>query len=147
MPHTIFVLLSVFVVERGREMSGRIIHFRDFRRFNPPPNGLSERRVDSALQPSTRALASGLSRKRILRIQVTRISRLLDELESLCLTRECHEVGVVGPSRAGIEKARALPLQWPEPERNTQGSSGNEPQPDVDGDMLERMYQALSADA
>jgi hypothetical protein len=128
-------------------MTGRIIPFGDFRRFRPLPNGLSESRVDGALQPSTRALAWGLSRKRTLSLQVTRISRLLDELESICLTAECHELGVVDPSRAGIEKARALPLQWPEPERNSQGFSDSEPQPDVDGDMLERMYQALNGDA
>ena len=126
-------------------MSGQIIPFRNFRRFNPLRNGLSESRVDGALQPSTRALASGRSRERIVRLQVTRISRLLDELEGICLTAECHKLGVVDPSRAGIEKARALPL--PEPEQSIQGFSSSEPQPDVDGDMLERMYQALNGDA
>jgi hypothetical protein len=130
-------------------MSQRIIHFGDFRRFNPPTDGVLESRADDVLQPAAHALASGLSRRRILRLQVARISRLLDELETLSLTRECHERGVVDQSRATIEKARALFLQWPEPGRHIQGSSKgeNDPQPDVDGDMLERMYQALSVDA
>lgn len=130
-------------------MSERIIHFGDFRRFNPPTDGVLESRADDVLQPAAHALASGLSRRRILRLQVARISRLLDELETLSLTRECHELGVVDQSRAGIERARGHFHQWAEPERNTQGSSSgeNDPQPEVDDDMLERMYQALNGDA
>jgi hypothetical protein len=130
-------------------MSGRIINFSDFRRFNSSPDSLAESRADCALQRSARTLASGLSRRRILRLQVARISRLLDELEGHSLAHECHEPGVVDQSRAGIEKARALFLQWQEPGRNIQCSSDgeNDPQPDVDGDMLERMYQALNVDA
>jgi hypothetical protein len=72
----------------------------------------------------------------------------LAELESISLARECHELGV-DQSRAAIQRARALFLKWPEAGRNTQGSTmgENDPQPEVDGDMLERMYQALNVDA
>ncbi len=125
-------------------MRGQIIHFGDFRRFNPPPNGLSQDREDGALQPSTRALASGLSKKQILRVQVTRIGQLLDELEALAATRDCDELPVVGQLRAVVEKARVRLA----PERSSQATSGShDPQPDVDRDMLERMYQTLNSDA
>lgn len=117
-------------------MSGRIIHFRYFRRFTPPPVGLSESRRDGALKRSPRGLGSGSSKKRTLRLQVTRIRRLLDELEALSVAGEGHEPAIVGQSRAAMESARALLL----------GSGESDPQPDVDGDMLERMYHELSGD-
>jgi len=55
----------------------------------------------------------------------------------------------VGQSRAGVKEARKILQQWPEAERNAQRSSDSEgdPQPEVDGEMLERMYQSLNADA
>jgi hypothetical protein len=126
-------------------MSGRIINFNDFRRANP---GLVQSRADGAVQPFACA-AAGPSRRPTPGLQVARISRLLDELESLSLARERHELGVVNQSRAALETVRALFLQRPEPGRNTQGSimGENDPQPEVDGDMLERMYQALNAGA
>jgi hypothetical protein len=73
----------------------------------------------------------------------------LDELETLSLAREPHELGVVDRSCTAIQRARATFLHWPEPGPNTLGSSKgeNDPQPDVDGDMLERMYQALNVEA
>ena len=129
-------------------MSGTVIQFGDFRRSKlPPDHYLRMHNLDVALQPTTRELPSGLSRKRVLRLQVTRIARLLKELEELCLTRECNELGVVDQSRAGIKKARAILRQWPEPERNDSSDGEDDPQPDVDSEMLERMYQALNPHA
>jgi hypothetical protein len=131
-------------------MSGTIIQFGDIRRSKPSTGHyLPMRNVDVASKPATGAFPSSLSRRRVLSLQVTRIARLLEELEELCLTRECDELGVVDQSRAGIEKVRAILRQWPEPEQNVRGSrdGGDDPQPDVDGDMLERMYQALNPDA
>ena len=117
-------------------MSGQIIYLSGFRRFDRSSDGVFESQVDGALQPS-HDLALRTS-KRTLRLQVARIRTLLDELETFSLARDCHERGVVDQSRDG-----------PEPEQNTQGSGGsqNDPQPDVDGDILERMYQALNVDA
>src|SRR5258707_1281636 len=129
-------------------MSGRIIHFRDFRRAAltldlRPPNP----RGNIAPQPRSTPLSPAIRKKRVLRLQVARIGRLLDELEELTSTSEGHGLDV-GQSRAGIRKAREI-LQWLEAERNTQRSSDSEddPQPEVDGEMLERMYQSLNADA
>ena len=87
--------------------------------------------------------------KRVLRLQVARIGRLLDELEELTSTSEGHGLAIVGQSRAAIKKARETLQQWPEAERNAQRSSDSEddPQPEVDGEMLERMYQSLNSDA
>jgi hypothetical protein len=131
-------------------MSGTIIQLGDIRRSKPSTgNYLPMRSVDVASQPTTGAFPSSLSRRRVLRLQVTRIACLLEELEELCLIRECSEPGVVDQARAGIQKARAILRQWPEPEQNLRGSrdGGDDPQPDVDGDILERMYQALNPDA
>jgi hypothetical protein len=131
-------------------MSGTIIQLGNIRRSKPSTGHyLPMRSVDVASQPTTGAFPSSLSRRRVLRIQVTRIACLLEELEELCLIRECSEPGVVDQARAGIQKARAILRQWPEPEQNLRGSrdGGDDPQPDVDGDILERMYQALNPDA
>jgi hypothetical protein len=131
-------------------MSGTVIQFGDIRRSRLSTGQyLPMANVDVAVQPTTGAFPSSLSRRRVLRLQVTRITLLLEELEELCLTRECNELGVVDQARAGIQKARAILRQWPEPEQDVRGSrdGGVDPQPDVDGDMLERMYRALNPDA
>jgi hypothetical protein len=135
---------------QGPAMSGRIIHFRDFRRVSRTSDQcLPDPRWDIASQPESTALDPAIRRKRVLRLQVARIGRLLDELEELTSTSEGHGLAIVGQSRAAIKKARETLQQWPEAERNAQRSSDSEddPQPEVDGEMLERMYQSLNSDA
>jgi hypothetical protein len=135
---------------QGPAMSGRIIDFRDFRRVSrTSDHRLPDPRRDIAPQPRLTALDFAIRRKRVLRLQVARIGRLLDELEELTSTSEGHGLAIVGQSRAAIKKARETLQQWPEAERNAQRSSDSEddPQPEVDGEMLERMYQSLNSDA
>ena len=130
-------------------MSGRIIHFRDFRRVSRTSDQcLADPRWNIAPQPGSTALDPAIRRKRVLRLQVARIGRLLDELEELTRTSEGHRLGLVGQSRAGVKEARKILQQWPEAERNAQRSSDSEgdPQPEVDGEMLDRMYQSLNSD-
>ena len=129
-------------------MSGEIIYLRNFHRrclpedqFIPPPS------LDVASHPSSDNSEPAFQRKRVLRLQVARIGRLLDELEDLTGTSNGHRPGIIRPSRGAIKKARKILQQWPQA-RDAQPIDGEEdPQPEVDRAVLERMYHSLNSDA
>jgi hypothetical protein len=72
----------------------------------------------------------------------------LDELEDLTGTSNGHGIGIIRPSLGAIKKARKILQQWPQALRDAQPIDGEEdPQPEVDRAVLERMYQSLNAEA
>ena len=126
-------------------MSGEIICLHNFRLrclpedpFGPSPS------LDVAPHPSS---DPAFQRKRVLRLQVARIGRLLDELEDLTRASDARGSGIRS-SRGAVKKARKILGQWPEAPRHAQPIDGEEdPQPEIDRAVLERMYQSLNSDA
>lgn len=80
--------------------------------------------------------------------QIARISNLLEELEDLARGAKDVPLTLLAQARASIEKTSRIHKPCAQfaasagPEENGEG----DPQPDVDGEMLERMYQALNSD-
>jgi len=74
---------------------------------------------------------------------ISRIATLLGEIEAL--SRDATEVSlpVLMQTRASLEKARSV-LQHCGHGASDEEDEGD-PQPDVDGDLLERMYHDLGA--
>ena len=76
--------------------------------------------------------------------QIARIAALLGELEALS-----HDAAEVPfplrvQTRASIEKARSLLKDCEEfAERTVSEEGDGDPQPDIDSDLLERMYRTL----
>jgi hypothetical protein len=79
--------------------------------------------------------------------QIVRIAALLGELEALSRDATSVPPPLQTQARASIEKARSLLQKCeevadrPTPEDEDDG----DPQPDVDSDLLERMYRDLGA--
>jgi hypothetical protein len=75
--------------------------------------------------------------------RIARIAVLLGELEAL--SREAQDVPapLLGQARASIERARGLLKSCGTAAPAEEVDS--DPQPDVDNDLLERMYRKLSA--
>jgi hypothetical protein len=78
--------------------------------------------------------------------QIVRIAALLGELEALSRDATAVPPPLRTQARASIEKARSLlqkceEVERPAPEEEDEG----DPQPDVDSDLLERMYRDLGA--
>ena len=129
-------------------MSGEIIYLRNFHRrclpedqFSPAPSW------DVAPHPRSDKSDPAFQRKRVLRLQVARIGRLLDELEDLTRASGGRGSGI-RPSRGVVTKARKILRQWPEALRDAQPIDGEEdPQPEIDRAVLERMYQSLNSEA
>ena len=130
-------------------MSGEIIYFRNFhRRCLPEDQFVSTPSWDVAPHHRSDKSDPAFQRKRVLRLQVARIGRLLDELEDLITTSDGRGSGIIRPSRGAIKKARKILQQWPEALRDAQPIDGEEdPQPEIDRAVLERMYQSLNSDA
>ena len=99
-------------------MTGQIIPFENYRTCEATASRRSGRAPDeSACGPSIR-------RGRNLKLQLARISRLLDDLEQLTPTAR-----MVSPEIMG------------------QDDIEDDPQPDVDDEMLKRLYSELVPDA
>jgi hypothetical protein len=75
--------------------------------------------------------------------RIARIAALLGELEALSRDAQDVPAPLLGQTRASIERARGL--------LRTCGTAvpadevDGDPQPDIDNDLLERMYRRLSA--
>jgi hypothetical protein len=131
-------------------MTGQIILFQSFRcrenaRAYQRPESLSgpprQTRSQSDFSP---AIRNG----RNLKLQVARIAKLLDELEELTRTSNSPPA-IMGQALAGIERARSILQRCTEFERTAERENDieDDPQPDLDGEMLERMYRELNPDA
>jgi len=84
-----------------------------------------------------------------LKLQIARIAKLLDELEELARTSDNFPPAILGRTHAGIERARIIlqPFSGCEREAGCEDDIECDPQPDIDGEMLERMYRELNPDA
>jgi len=135
-------------------MTGQIILFQSFRyREKAPAYQRPESRRDLSDPPrpiqSQSDFSTAIRNGGILKLKVARIAKLLDELEELARTSSSCPPAMVGQARAGIERARRI-LQPCSEFARTAGREidiEDDPQPDVDGEMLERMYRELNPDA
>ena len=135
-------------------MTGQIILFQNFRyREKAPAYQLPESRLGLSDPPrrvrSQSDFSPAIRNRRNLKLQVARIAKLLDELEELARTSNSCPPAIVGRAHAGIERARRILQPCSEFERTAgrENEIEDDPQPDVDGEMLERMYRELNPDA
>jgi hypothetical protein len=130
-------------------MTGQIIPFQSYRERGQaaaPPAPPSRLNDPSRPIRSETDLGPPVRNTRILRLQVARIAQLLDELEELARTSDNFPPAIVGQAHAGIERARRILQPCSGSERNAgrEDDIEGDPQPDVDGEMLERMYRELN---
>jgi hypothetical protein len=130
-------------------MTDRIIAFESYRRReHPSPSriGLHLDRSGSmrnATTPGSTARSTG-----ILKLQVARIARLLDELEDVARLSGDFPQAIAARGYSGLERARGDLPSRPGFEREAgQYDLEDDPQPEIDGDMLERMYRQLDPDS
>ena len=85
---------------------------------------------------------------RILKLQIARIAKLLDELEQFARTTDLPPT-IAGQTHAGIERGRIIlqPFSGCEREAGREDDIEGDPQPHIDDEMLERMYRELNPDA
>src|SRR5258707_10408465 len=73
--------------------------------------------------------------------QIARITALLEELEDMSCGTQHVPLSLVAQAQAGLRQARELLLPAPGQPHGVQGEP--EPQPEVDREVLERMYRCL----
>lgn len=105
-------------------MSGQIIRFQAHRRRQALPQAWT------GVRPPGHAPGQRLEQ------QIGRIADLLDELEGLTRTARHVPPGVLAKARVTMDKARRLVAGL---ELEEEG----DPQPEVDGEVLERMYREI----
>jgi len=136
-------------------LTGRIIPFESRRNCEQASSrriGLQINCPSGPIRSQTAFVPVGPStRTRILKLQVARIARLLDELEELARATDNLPPAIGGQRHAGIERGRGIlqACSGSESEREAGCEDGIEgdPQPDIDGEMLARMYRELDPDA
>lgn len=134
--------------------TGRIIPFESRRSCEQASSrriGLQINRPSGPIRSQTAFVPVGPStRTRILNLQVARIARLLDELEELARATDNLPPAIGGQRHAGIERGRGILQACSGSEREEAGCEHGiegDPQPDIDGEMLARMYRELDPDA
>ena len=113
-------------------MSGKIIAFR------------SHQNLNRANLYRRQSVPRGLTKEVRLKLQIARISGLLEELEELTGTSIGIGIGIgtgTGASLPLVVQARAT---LERATRHVERSDEGEPQPDVDRALLERMYRDLN---
>ena len=113
-------------------MSGKIIAFR------------SHQNTDRANLYRRQSVPRGLTKEVRLKLQIARISGLLEELEELTGTSIGTGTGTgtgTGASPPLVVQARAT---LERATKHLEASDEAEPQPDVDRALLERMYRDLN---
>jgi hypothetical protein len=138
----------------GPDMTGQIIPFQSFRyRKKSPAYQPPESRLDLSDPPrrvrSQSDFSPAIRNRRNLKLQVARIAKLLDELEELARTSNSCPPAIVCQAHAGMERARRILQPCSEFERTARRENDieDDPQPEFDGEMLERMYRELNPDA
>jgi len=132
-------------------VTGRIIPFQSYRNCEQA----SPRRVGPHFNHPSGSIRSQPDfgpagrNTRILKLQIARIAKLLDELEQFARTTENLTPIIAGQTHTGIERARIIlqPFSGCEREAGCEDDIECDPQPDIDGEMLERMYRELNPDA
>ena len=116
-------------------MSGKIIEFR------------RHHDLERARLCAKQAVPRGPAGRARLGRQIARISRLLGELEDLTLSGTDLPSAILVRARASLEKASGLqPCARFAERTGTEENGEDDPQPDVDHGLLERMYRALDLD-
>jgi hypothetical protein len=129
-------------------VTGRIIPFQSYRNCEQP----SPRRVGIHINHPSGSIRSQTDfgpagrNTRVLKLQIARIAKLLDELEQFARTTEHLPPTIAGQTHAGIERARIIlqPFSGCDREAGCEDDIESDPQPDIDGEMLERMYRELN---
>ena len=132
-------------------MTGRIIAFQSYRNCEQASRrrvGLHFSHPSESIRSQTDFGPAGRN-PQILKLQIARIAKLLDELEKFARTTENLPPPIAGQTHAGIKRGRRIPQPWSGPERKVgrEDDIEGDPQPDIDGEMLERMYRELNPDA
>ena len=83
----------------------------------------------------------GADRHARLEQQIARIAALLDELEEMNCSAGHVPVSLVAQAQAGLRRAREFLAPAPGQPPGIRGEP--DPQPDVDREILERMYRSL----
>jgi hypothetical protein len=108
-------------------MSGKIIEFR-----GRDINRVGLYRTQAVPRPDGQA---------VLRLQVARISGLLEELEDLIRSADDRSSPHLLQARSTVERTRRILAPRAEA---TETHDNGDPQPDVDPALLERMYRDLN---
>jgi hypothetical protein len=132
-------------------VTGRIIPFQSYRnceQASPRRVGIHINHPSGSIRSQTDFGPAGRN-TRVLKLQIARIAKLLDELEQFARTTENLPPTIAGQTYAGIERARIIvqPFSGCEREAECEDDIEGDPQPDIDGEMLERMYRELNPDA
>jgi hypothetical protein len=116
----------------GYFMSGKIIEFR-----NRDANRASLYRTQAVPRPERQA---------VLKLQVARISALLEELEDLIGSADERSSPHLLQARATVEQTRRILAPRAESTASAamETYDDSDPQPDVDRALLERMYRDLN---
>jgi hypothetical protein len=132
-------------------MTGRIIPFQSYRnceQASPRRAGLHFNHPSGSIRSQTDFGSTGRN-TRILKLQVARIAKLLDELEEVARTTESLPPTIAGQTHAGIERARIIlqPFSGCEREAGCEDDIEGDPQPEIDREKLDRMYSELNPEA
>jgi hypothetical protein len=116
----------------GYFMSGKIIEFR-----SRDTNRASLYRTQAVPRPDGRA---------VLKLQVARISALLEEIEELIGSADDRSSPHLLQARATVDQTRRVLIPRAEPTASAglETYDDSDPQPDVDRALLERMYRDLN---
>jgi hypothetical protein len=129
-------------------VTGRIIPFQSYRNCEQPSPrgvGIHINHPSGSIRSQTDFGPAGRN-TRVLKLQIARIAKLLDELEQFARTTEHLPPTIAGQTHAGIERARIIlqPFSGCDREAGCEDDIESDPQPDIDGEMLERMYRELN---
>jgi hypothetical protein len=132
-------------------VTGRIFPFRIYgncEQASPRRMGLHFNHPSGSTR-SQRDFGPAGRNTRILKLQIARIAKLLDELEQFARTTENLPPTIAGQTHAGIERGRIIlqPFSGCEREAGREDDIEGDPQPHIDDEMLERMYRELNPDA
>ncbi len=143
----------------ARTMTGEIIHFqshRDYKRGQlyreqtvPRRASATRRSKDPSRSPHPANFVPEARTPQALELQVARIAHLVEELEELGCTFGASPPAILTLARAGMEGARRIlrTSSLSEPGAHLADDGDGEPQPEIDREMLDRMYRDLNSDA
>jgi len=132
-------------------MTGCIIAFQSYRNCEQASRrrvGLHFSHPSESIRSQTDFGPAGRN-PQILKLQIARIAKLLDELEQFARTTENLPPTTAGQIHAGIERGRIIlqPFSGCEREAGREDDIEGDPQPRIDDEVLERMYRELNPDA
>jgi hypothetical protein len=130
-------------------MTGRIIPFESYRTCKAIASPRRSRHQSASRPMRSQADFGSSVRTRNLKLQLARITELLDDLEQLGRASSKFPPEIASQGHAGMESASKLllPCSGSEPNAGAESDIEDDPQPAVDDEVLERMYSELNPDA